>query len=328
MKEVKRLSDDKLAGHNFPHAKLVRSLSPEEEQGSPVEEFFARDNDAMRFAPKVVRDKLGASAAAAAAAAPQPTQPAQSSPTSPSSSKPPGSRSYSTSATTTPVPEPASGDMDALLAMMNNPEQPQSQGQPPAPSPAGAGTVDGRAGLKFEMPPTPDYATGYLRKRYDPVLDQFTKMLMRHGQLATAERNMSAVIDILRTSPPPRLDPGRRLLYPLAPAEFPLNPLLYLTNAVDSVAPLLRIRQMKGAAGGGMSLPVPRPLNSRQRRRTAIAWILDASAKRRDYALPKRVAEEIIAVVEGRSGIWQKRDMLHKMGITARTNMSLGGGRR
>jgi small subunit ribosomal protein S7 len=34
-----------------------------------------------------------------------------------------------------------------------------------------------------------------------------------------------------------------------------------------------------------------------------------------------KVAEEIVSVVEGRSGAWQKRDGLHKLAVAARANM-------
>ncbi|KZZ92291.1 Ribosomal protein S7 [Ascosphaera apis ARSEF 7405] len=285
--DVEKTPEDKLAGHNIPHPKLKKSLSPEEEQGSPVEEFFKRDKNALKYAPKVVQDKLN----------PKP---------------PAGSRSYSTAVDSAAggngidAPLPGATPMEQLIAVMEN--------KPEAPI----------EGLKFDMPPKPDYATGHFRKRYDPVLDQFTKMLMRDGKLARAENTMNAIIDILRRSPPPKVVPERPLVYSLPAEEYPLNPVLYLTNVVDSIAPLLRLKQMKGAAGGGMSLPVPRPLNSRQRRRTAIKWIIEASEKRRDIALPKRIADEIVAVAEGRSSVWQKRDMVHKSGISARTNMSLG----
>lgn len=337
--DVEKTPEDKLAGHNIPHPKLKKSLSPEEEQGSPVEEvcfgddvrcelfigvtdayklqFFKRDKNALKYAPKVVQDKLN----------PKP---------------PAGSRSYSTAVDSAAggngidAPLPGATPMEQLIAVMEN--------KPEAPI----------EGLKFDMPPKPDYATGHFRKRYDPVLDQFTKMLMRDGKLARAEnvsihrlftpflltvknrkgqkqtssnrasQTMNAIIDILRRSPPPKVVPERPLVYSLPAEEYPLNPVLYLTNVVDSIAPLLRLKQMKGAAGGGMSLPVPRPLNSRQRRRTAIKWIIEASEKRRDIALPKRIADEIVAVAEGRSSVWQKRDMVHKSGISARTNMSLG----
>ncbi|KAI5300533.1 hypothetical protein KEM56_002374, partial [Ascosphaera pollenicola] len=112
-------------------------------------QFFKRDKNAMKYAPKVVQDKLN----------PKP---------------PAGTRSYSTAAEPSAAdngaaPLPGATPMEQLIAVMEN--------KPEAPI----------QGLKFGMPPTPDYATGHFRKRYDPVLDQFTKMLMRDGKLARAE---------------------------------------------------------------------------------------------------------------------------------------------
>jgi small subunit ribosomal protein S7 len=101
---------------------------------------------------------------------------------------------------------------------------------------------------------------------------------------------------------------------------------MYLTLAIDSIAPMVRMRQIKGAAGGGQSLPIPTPLNIRQRRRAAFQWILDTASKRRhrisgEGTFAYRVAEEIIAVVEGRSSLWERRMGLHKQAIAARSNI-------
>lgn len=97
---------------------------------------------------------------------------------------------------------------------------------------------------------------------------------------------------------------------------------------VDSVAPLFRIRQQKGIAGGGTAVQIPHPLNLRQRRRTAIKWIIGASEKRRDAQLAHRVANELVAVAEGRSGVWERRDQQHKIGITNRANVGVAPRRR
>ena len=75
-----------------------------------------------------------------------------------------------------------------------------------------------------------------------------------------------------------------------------------------------------------MALPVPIPLSLRRRRWEAIHWILDAAGKRRSRGSGKnmfamKVADEIVSVVEGRSGAWQKRDALHKLAVAARANM-------
>ena len=141
---------------------------------------------------------------------------------------------------------------------------------------------------------------------------------------------MSYILNHLRAAPPPTPNPTRPLL-PGAPppSHLPLNPVLYLTLAIDSVAPLLRIRSQKGAAGGGVALQIPAPLGLRQRRRQAVQWILDAANKKKSRGsgrgqFAQRVAEEIISVVEGRSAAWDRRGGVHKLATGARANLAFG----
>jgi len=184
------------------------------------------------------------------------------------------------------------------------------------------------SGFKFEVPELPIPSDAHLHYRYDPAVKQVTNLLMRDGKKSVAQRNMSAILNFLRTAPPPQLNPERPLL-PQAPppSHLPLNPILYLTLALDSVAPLLKIRSQKGAAGGGMALQIPVPLHLRQRRRKAVQWILEAAGRRQSRGSGKdmfaqRVAEELIAVVEGRSGVWEKRGAVHKMAVSNRANVN------
>ncbi|OJD17155.1 hypothetical protein AJ78_02749 [Emergomyces pasteurianus Ep9510] len=265
---------------------------PELLQGSMVGDILKRDKDALKNAPKVLRDQLNSS----------------------SSSSSSGSRSFSTSARSRQFDMKqlsSAGENDASIAAVENmiaaaTEQKYEQAR--------------IEGLKFDVPETLPRSE-HLKHRYDPLLDQFTKMLMRHGKLSAAQKQMDAILHNLRSAPAPNPDPSRPLL-PGPPApQLPLNPILYLTQVVDSVAPLLRIKQQPGAAGGGRSLPIPLPLALRQRRRTAIKWIIDASEKRKDAALANRVAQEIIAVAEGKSSAWEKRAMVHKQGTAARANI-------
>ncbi|KKZ63586.1 hypothetical protein EMCG_02123 [[Emmonsia] crescens] len=265
---------------------------PELSQGTMVGDILKRDKNALKNAPKVLRDQLKAS----------------------SSSSSSGSRSFSTSARSKQFEmkqvSPA-GENDASVAAVENmiaaaTEQKYDQAR--------------REGLKFDVPETLPRSE-HLKHRYDPLLDQFTKMLMRHGKLSAAQKQMDTILHNLRSAPAPNPDPSRPLL-PGPPApQLPLNPILYLTLVVDSVAPLLRIKQQPGAAGGGRSLPIPLPLALRQRRRTAIKWIIDASEKRKDAALANRVSQEIIAVAEGKSSVWEKKAMVHKQGTAARANI-------
>ncbi|KAI0836368.1 ribosomal protein S7 [Hypoxylon sp. FL0890] len=186
---------------------------------------------------------------------------------------------------------------------------------------------EGEDGLLFHRPERPGKHQ-QLQDRYHPVVDQVTKLLMRDGKLSKAQRHMSLILHYLRTTPAPRVSPLRPLL-PGSPdaSQLPLNPLLYLTLAIDSVAPLIRVRSLKGAAGGGQALDVPEPIAARTRRRIAVMWILDAVRRKRSMGSGRaqfatRFAQEIVAVVEGRSAVWDKRNQVHKLGTAARANLS------
>ncbi|KAJ5278872.1 hypothetical protein N7478_004244 [Penicillium angulare] len=258
--------------------------SPELEQGTPVEQILQRDEKARKLMPKIMQEQF---------------------------KKKGGSRSFSTSARSY-LPETekfgANDDMSAaILADMIGQLNVQAAEKIPE-------------GLKFEEPPAPTKKANF-RKRYDSLQDQFTKMLMHDGKLARAQKNMSIILDHLRTAPPPNINPRRPLLGGPPGPQLPLDPVLYLTLIIDSVAPLFRIRQQKGIAGGGTAVQVPAPLALRQRRRAAIKWIIDGSNKRRDAQLAHRVANELVAVAEGRSGVWERRDQQHKIGISGRANL-------
>ncbi|KAL2266076.1 hypothetical protein VTJ83DRAFT_5428 [Remersonia thermophila] len=182
-------------------------------------------------------------------------------------------------------------------------------------------------GHKFGLPELPLPSQKNSKYRYDGVVEQLTRLIMKDGKLAKAQRDMAMILNYLRTSPPPRLDPSKPLLPGAPPAHhLPLDPVLYLSLAVDSVAPLVKLRPFKGLAGGGKSLEVPIPLRARQRRRIAFNWILDVVERKKSRGSGRtqfahRVAEEIVAVVEGRSSVWDRRLEQHKRGTANRANL-------
>ncbi|KAH8884615.1 ribosomal protein S7 [Thozetella sp. PMI_491] len=183
-------------------------------------------------------------------------------------------------------------------------------------------------GHKFGLPELPLEKDNHLKHRYSPVIVQLTRLMMRDGKLGKAQRDMAMILNYLRTSPPPKVNPAKPLLPGApSPSHLPLDPVMYLTLAIDSVAPLITLRYIKGAAGGGRSLEYPQPIEARKRRRMAFKWILDAVAKKQSKGsgrtmFPHRVGEEIVAVVEGRSSVWDKRMLLHKQGTAARANFN------
>ncbi|KAI1813847.1 ribosomal protein S7 domain-containing protein [Poronia punctata] len=182
-------------------------------------------------------------------------------------------------------------------------------------------------GLRYHLPKAPTKHE-QLRDRHHPVIHQVTRILMRDGKLSQAQRNVSFILNYLRTTPPPKYSPLRPLI-PGAPpaAHLPLDPVRYLTVAIDSVAPLIRVRNLKGLAGGGRALEVPEPLPARARRRQALLWIMDIvnrkkanGSGRKQFAT--RFGQEIVAIVEGRSSVWDRRQIVHKVGTAARANLT------
>ncbi|KAI0509696.1 ribosomal protein S7 domain-containing protein [Xylaria bambusicola] len=181
-------------------------------------------------------------------------------------------------------------------------------------------------GLKYGMP-TPPAKHEQLQDRHHPVIHQVTRMLMRDGKLSAAQQHLSFILNYLRTSPPPKVSPLRPLLPGSPPPhQLPLNPLLYLTLAIDSVAPVVRIRSLKGIASGGQNLDIPVPIDSRARRRMAIQWVLDIVTKKRSTGSGRkqfaaRFGAEIVAVIEGRSAAWDRRQIIHKAATASRANL-------
>ncbi|KAK3709718.1 hypothetical protein LTR37_010745 [Vermiconidia calcicola] len=289
-------------------AKITGGEGPDMDAGTPIQEIMQEEKDTRKDAPEVLKQDPQNGAANA----------------KPSTTTG-GRREFSTMAR-------RRMEMDAHSMSSQPPLDPSmlpSASQRAAYQPATPISTDAtKPGHKFPLPTLPLPPTARLHHRHDPIILQLTNLLMRDGKKSPAEKNMSHILNHLRTAPAPTYSPSRPLL-PGAPpvSHLPLNPVLYLTLAIDSIAPLLRIRSQRGAAGGGVALQIPVPLGLRQRRRQAFQWILDAAGKRgsREH-FAQRVANEIVGVVEGRSGIWERRSAVHRLGTTARSNL-MGGGR-
>lgn len=134
---------------------------------------------------------------------------------------------------------------------------------------------------------------------------------------------MTKVMTILRTKPAPTENLRTPIISTAPPlASLPSDPVAYIQTAIDSVAPLLRIKMVKGSGGFRDAMPIP--LGLKQRRRKAVVWILEAAEKKRDrLTLAERIAEEIVAVIEGKSTAWDKRQMVHKTAVSARANVKV-----
>ncbi|KAJ3328295.1 hypothetical protein HDU93_001535 [Gonapodya sp. JEL0774] len=134
----------------------------------------------------------------------------------------------------------------------------------------------------------------------DPVVSLVVTTIMRHGRKSLAERLVS---DSLR----------------LIAARTNQDPVQFLTRAVDSVAPLVRL---KTSTRGATRTSIPWPLHERARRRTAILWIKEA-ADRKKGGFPARFANEVVAVIGGTSSALEKKANVHRAALQARSNVIL-----
>lgn len=138
----------------------------------------------------------------------------------------------------------------------------------------------------------------------DPLLGFLTNLMMKDGKKATARKHVALVLETLR----------------LRSSQHPL-PLL--REAIRISSPNVRLAQQKK---GGKQVSVPIPLGERQRVRQAIAWILDASDKRKNpnaggsKKFGERVAMEIEAVMNGSSEVLKRKEQLHNTATVNRAN--------
>lgn len=127
---------------------------------------------------------------------------------------------------------------------------------------------------------------------------------MKDGKKATARKHVALTLETLR----------------LRTSQHPL-PLL--KEAIRKCAPSVRLAQQKK---GGKQVSVPIALGERQRVRQAIAWILDASDKRKSPGaggskqFGERVAMEFEAILNDTSDVLKRKEQLHTLATVNRAN--------
>lgn len=147
----------------------------------------------------------------------------------------------------------------------------------------------------------PIYSPSTLPPRTDPTLEFLTNLLMKDGKKAQAQRFITRTLSIISS-------------------VTNSNPLPLIHDAIYKAAPLVKVQSKKQ---GGKSLQVPVALTQRQSTRKALTWIIEASKKRPDRELERRLAAEFLAVVEGTSSAIVKKEEQHKIATVNRANAAV-----
>ncbi len=134
----------------------------------------------------------------------------------------------------------------------------------------------------------------------DPMVIYLSNFLMKRGKKATAQKRFS------------------RALYHIF-VKTRLDPLQYFFDALDSLAPVVKI--FSASDGGAKVTTYPKPLDRKGRYRQAWSWIIEESDKRTSRDITVRLAEEIMAVHDGNSQAFKKKSAVHKIAIVNRENI-------
>ncbi|KZT70392.1 ribosomal protein S7 [Daedalea quercina L-15889] len=150
--------------------------------------------------------------------------------------------------------------------------------------------------------------------QYDPLLELLAGSMMRTGR---------------RRREPSKKAKGRKIVSDTLltiHAQTRAPPLPILRRAIELASPSVRMVSFWLPTGRWYT---PRPLSERQRAHKGIRWILQASELRKGKVLAHRLAQEMIAIVEGAgkenmretSLVYKLKEELHKMAVMHRGNM-------
>ncbi|GAO50593.1 hypothetical protein G7K_4717-t1 [Saitoella complicata NRRL Y-17804] len=139
--------------------------------------------------------------------------------------------------------------------------------------------------------------------KYDDIVQLFVGVIMKDGKKARAQNVLQKAFDVLK------LKTGG-------------NPLQAFAEAMERAAPLMSIRT---SVKGTKKVQVPVPLNERQRHRHGIRWIIKHSESRKHKELHLRIADELLAVLDGTSNVFNDKFEVHRQCLLNRASASVRG---
>lgn len=131
------------------------------------------------------------------------------------------------------------------------------------------------------------------------ITEQFVNLTMRDGKKAQAERNLFTAFQLLSKHG---------------------SPLDLFTKAIESISPICKVQSQRR---GAKIVHYPKPLTTRQRYRLGMLWLKDETLKPDGSSFGQRLYSQIMKIHSNTSPITQKRDQLHKMAISNRSNIML-----
>ena len=128
-------------------------------------------------------------------------------------------------------------------------------------------------------------------KHGSEMLAKFVNMVMECGKKSTAERIVYGALDAIT-------EKGKD------------DPMGLLEQALENVRPMVEVKSRRV---GGATYQVPIEVRSTRRNTLAMRWIIDASRKRSEKSMARRLAGELLDAAESRGFAVKKREDVHRM---------------
>ncbi|HHW4679368.1 MAG TPA: 30S ribosomal protein S7 [Xylella sp.] len=127
-------------------------------------------------------------------------------------------------------------------------------------------------------------------KHSSETIARFINMVMKSGKKSIAEKIVYGALDII--------------------GEKNANAIDLLQKALDNVAPAVEVKSRRV---GGATYQVPVEVRASRRMALAMRWLIDASRKRGENSMPRKLAAELFEASESRGGAIKKREETHRM---------------
>jgi small subunit ribosomal protein S7 len=140
-----------------------------------------------------------------------------------------------------------------------------------------------RAAVKRDILPDPKY--------HDKDLAKFINIMMLNGKKSVAEKIVYGALDILVEK---------------AKGE----PMDAFNKALENIKPFVEVKSRRV---GGATYQVPVEVRSSRQSALAMRWLVDASRKRGEKSMGRRLAGELMDAFEGKGNAVKKREDVHRM---------------
>ncbi len=88
------------------------------------------------------------------------------------------------------------------------------------------------------------------------------------------------------------------------------EPVEALETSIKALTPVLEVRSRRV---GGATYQVPVEVPPRRARTLAVRWLVQFARARREYAMPERLANEILDATKQQGNAWKRKDDIYRM---------------